>query len=132
MQREIKFRAWVKSENKLYPVEQWSNNSWIAVPVQLSEDDWQLEQRPMEDVILMQFTGLKDKNGKDIYEGDIVKYQASLIPLVEEVYVCIWYQNGFGYKKPGEDDQASMYLQQSKLEVIGNIHENPALLSNPQ
>jgi len=54
--REIKFRAWDKDLHKMY-------NKWTVIP----DDD--------RSHILMQYTGLKDKNGKEIYEGDIVKHK---------------------------------------------------------
>lgn len=79
---------------------------------------------------LVEWTGLVDKNQKEIFEGDIVKYTASFVPLVEEVYFVDWYQAGFAFKKRGENGAAT-YLQTSKLEVIGNIYKNPNLLDDP-
>lgn len=141
--REIKFRAWVKSEDKLYPVAKWSRSGWIAVPVQLSEDDWRLEQRPLEDTVLMQFTELKDKNGKEIYEGDILQFSDKWE--LNKTNMLLMALSGKTVKERQEWLDAIPYCQQevkmpdcytslskSDLqqywEVIGNIYENPELL----
>ena len=70
-----------------------------------------------KDIILMQFTGLKDKNGKEIYEGD-----ATNLGLVE------WDQRSLQYKIDGLDIE-SYDTDKYPLEVIGNVHENPELLN---
>jgi hypothetical protein len=64
----------------------------------------------------------------EICDGDIVQYQASLIPLVHETYQVVWLQNGFAYKQVGTEDQWVTYLQPTKLEVIGNIYQDKARL----
>ena len=67
-----------------------------------------------------QYTGLTDKNGKKIFEGDIVKVD-------DDIYVCFWnecnYEFGFTNSKR---DFGIAYAQE--VEVIGNIHDNPELL----
>ncbi len=78
------------------------------------------EGKERSDLILMQFTGLKDKNGKEIYEGDIVKTPAMLgeIEYRESEVGFKLVEMGNGYY--GED-----FHLHSPLEVIGNIYENP-------
>ena len=73
---------------------------------------------------LMQFTGLTDKNGREIYEGDIVKY------IMGMKFTITFHKNAFGWFE-GDDfipfaDMAQCQLPE--LEVIGNIYENPELL----
>lgn len=118
MTREIKFRAWNK-ENKIMhqPCSMVSN--WDSKTM-----SYQTETPVCN---YMQFTGLHDKNGKEIYEGDIIqRYQ-------DEIFEVRWeeLQSGFGVyigvlKPRSHWRELYKFLD---FEIIGNIYENPELLS---
>jgi uncharacterized phage protein (TIGR01671 family) len=86
----------------------------------------------------MQYTGLKDKNGKEIYEGDIVEWKmgdwrdAIGVTVKDEDLVCRveWKDDHTGFYPFVEDEgyDGVIMFSVDKCEVIGNIHENPELL----
>lgn len=85
----------------------------------------------LKDLELMQFTGLKDKNGKEIYEDDLVKGTVTMKDVVWKIeYRADPEFVGFIPKEVGKDgrDNLSRFIRWDELEVIGNIHENPDLL----
>ena len=98
------------------------------------------DKRNGEDVILMQSTGLKDKNGREIFEGDIVKryrspffkakweYQIETV-IKEEASLLLGRESG---KNFGTIPFNSPFAQSFLLEVIGNIYENPELLEEKE
>jgi len=120
--REIKFRAWDKRCNvMLYPDKE--NPSWVI-----------LKHKEMFDIIeLMQFTGLKDKNGKEIFEGDVLKIHD--VKGITADFICevCWsekelswsFKEGLLWKRPTESMWA--WILDKKLEIIGNKFENPEL-----
>jgi uncharacterized phage protein (TIGR01671 family) len=129
MNREIKFRAWDKIDKIMREVTCYNLYDEY---VRLDEDNsGNSITRKIDDVILMQYTGLKDKNGKEIYEGDIVrsgKEFNTYTGLNSKIYGGKIYEvknNGWKfYLSPG-----SIYeVDRSDLEIIGNIHENPEIL----
>lgn len=121
--RKIKFRAWDKGKERMW---------YSDTPFSLDRPSWffTVEIRQSEsanylpkDQILMQFTGLKDKNGKEIYEGDIVKYVGQLYPDRFKIYEIKWDDKLAGfYAGGGQLRRASSY------EVIGNVYENSELI----
>ena len=136
--REIKFRAWDKENKKMLPVNTLSLKSTnINVANHFSHD---IPDNPSAchmfkaNAVLMQFTGLLDKNGVEIYEGDILKSYTTY-PL--EVY---WMGIAWGFRWKGdeqiitfEDDEESVVGNKFKyLEVIGNKYSNPELLAKEQ
>jgi len=75
------------------------------------------------DYILMQYTGLKDKNGVEIYEGDVIKHNDINKPFLVESLEKFFTDMGA--------EQFDYSYSSEMLEVIGNIYENPELITKP-
>jgi len=131
--REIKFRAWDKKEKAMvYDVIVkgiWKSKidpfTWfVEVIKDFDEFDEPIYFNPY-DVELMQYTGLKDKNGKEIYEGDVVECVSCKEK--DRKYKVTWCDKflGFVLEHKKEKYQISIF---NDFKVIGNIYENPELL----
>jgi uncharacterized phage protein (TIGR01671 family) len=125
--REIKFRALGRS-SKDYKTLRLTKPFNLLKYTQYSESA-QDKLLPVvgDDVIFMQYTGLKDKNGVEIYEGDIICMADG------PVYTVWWNAGGFGIKNVNDDAvQVGSLVKGFRIsEVIGNIYENPELLNQP-
>lgn len=119
--REIKFRAWDKSRNEMLEVyEIWFTFATNRQRKTLSEPSYSTStgNHSFESDCLMQYTGLNDKNGKEIYEGDILHNAGS-------VAVVSFKDGAFGV---GEFRFPLDKFAGKNKEVIGNIYENPDLV----
>lgn len=136
--REIKLRAWLKEDKKLCHVTQLHFiDKEICVEWKAFE-----EVGVAQEYELMQYTGLKDKNGKEIYEGDIVETQDqnNIIKFQHGCFMLIGlhedeYERNYSRLYHYLEDATIPNIRESRfdgvstvLQVIGNIYENPELL----
>lgn len=90
------------------------------------------DERNGEDVILMQSTGLRDKNGKEIFEGDILDYKGrKALVRWHGSYASFIYRFVDELQKRNTEWKP-LYLAYMKCEIIGNIYENPELLEDKE
>lgn len=126
--REIKFRCWNGREKQMILADDICRihfSKEIPYGVYIWGGDIVIHG----DCILMQYTGLKDKNSKEIYEGDIIKYKYEK-SLRGDISKVEW-QNEYAGFSPFVDydsDNQWSYINLESIEVIGNIYENPKLL----
>jgi len=125
--REIKFRAWDTKRKKMYSADEMGEDQLTLMPdgrgfINVNGTSTKLSQFCTH-LIPMQYTGLKDKNGTEIYEEDIIEYPNFMSGKIQRIEVkFILGSFGFG--------AANIYekLKSINGEVIGNIHQNPELL----
>ena len=104
MSRELKFRQWQKAtQNYIY----FALRKGVSLEFNIEPE-------------LEQYTGLKDKNGKEIYEGDIIDFFGEKYPVIYRA-AGFWAE----YSKTQKDH---LFLYAIDSEVVGNIHKNPELL----
>lgn len=135
MNREIKFRAWDIVNKRMYsnPLIYFIDGESFYWKESVGSHG---SVRSDLEVILIQYTGLKDKNGKEIYEGDIVRYwwkayegdaQGEMFFEVTFIRAAFIFKNrNGGYS--GNVGFFEAQADRNSLEVLGNIHENPELL----
>ncbi len=144
MSREIKFRIYDTDEKEMFYQEDIDYIDFFTGIVFIREEDgydYLIDSR--SDGKLMQYTGLKDKNGKEIYEGDILRCKClkkcKLDSCAEKVIqyknsLIEWWESGcnLGYRLRDSKGKTMMikptHLNTMEVEVIGNIYENPELL----
>lgn len=138
--REIKFRAWDKRDEKMLVDDPFSSVHPFAITPSgavygAGELLYDNELGANSTVVLMQYTGLKDKNGVEIYESDILQDHR------ERRAIIVWHQancefllNDLEEYQAGNYDEPAYIIWDGQgwlgLEVVGNIYENPELLGN--
>ena len=140
MNREIKFRIWDIENKEMLKVQELDfEPTFYGGRIAIRPDQYN-DYFDTEDMILMQYTGLNDKNGKEIYEGDIVKITEkekiskhkviSMKPIIADIEWSEEYLTYTLITTSVKDAFESLtdYLDECDIEVIGNIYDNPELL----
>ena len=152
--REIRFRAWDKKRKEIVNI----NGSDLYLADGEVHEIYESrfgDQRCMEDTDVseryevMQYTGLKDKNEKEIYEGDVIQFlweedscwgkagtYKGYIGFNDGAFEVIYigredittFEDGYWHENSKSDDMQSFISWSEQIEVIGNIYENPELL----
>lgn len=145
--REIKYKAWLEDEQEMVGANDFYQNAdelpnGDKTGVHLSDFFNKNEDgtfgKEHEKIIWLEYTGLKDKNDKEIYEGDVVKYTKHKSYLLADFIGEVkWWKSGCwdffttaGYPRIGI--QTAHELERdilSHIEIIGNLYENPELLA---
>lgn len=134
----LKFRAYIKSIQKIVNVTEIDfNNKMLTLNIATNKVYpetsywWKETELAFSQVIIMQSTGLKDKNGKEIFEGDIVQYsdgEYSFTGVVENSVFGIYVESK--YDNYNFEDFSDENTRKSDVTIIGNIYENKGLLEN--
>ena len=145
MKRETKYRAWLTELEELIPAEQVLGFVNEPIDGKMNHDvilkysllplkgGYCVEEENSEHYILMQYTGLRDKNNKEICDGDLVK------PFGLEPTPIFYHNGGYGYQSSSKFDDFILLggnhnfkwkdCQSDKIEVVGMIYKNPELLN---
>ena len=144
--REIKFRAYIKKDydqelvGKILEVSSLHlKKNKAIIGYSISKSNYGNHSFKYEDIELMQYTGLHDENGKEIYDGDIIEFSYDMFVGNFDTFVAkgkVVFEEGAFYVEAFENERTTegeAYLLYSinldAIEVIGNIYENKELLN---
>lgn len=120
-----KFRAWDRIKKRMFLVLE------IDYENELVSDETYWNTIPFDDVKLMQFTGLHDVHGKEVFEGDIVKIPEDYDKFgrnAGEILKVAFDSGCFRLKRPNSKGRGFYFEDDNTVTIIGNIYENPGLL----
>jgi hypothetical protein len=126
-----RYRAWMKSLKWMCDVTNISFDSKFVDICQQGDTERYTEMSvEFDEITLMQSTGLFDRNGKEIFEGDIVKMSKDVYS--EPTYYEVVRHRGGAYRLESKQHGCELWLRHTDCEVVGNIYENPELLEDKE
>nr|DAN61956.1 MAG TPA: YopX protein [Caudoviricetes sp.] len=134
-----RYRTWIKTEKRMIETDDlldidYENTEIVTQQVYFENglpDDRDIYCYDFDDIVLMQSTGLKDKNGKEVFVGDIIKCTRGCL---HEVYIEKEYGGTYFGGMPAVylKDLGEGYAWTEHEEIIGNVYENPELLEDKE
>lgn len=117
-----RYRAWLKEDKEMVDVEEinFFNGEFDFIGDAIT---WMCKSN---DCVLMQSTGLTDKNGKEIFEGDVVKMAKNVYS--EPTYYEVVRHRGGAYRLESKQYGCELWLRHTDCEIAGDIYKNPELL----
>lgn len=118
-----RFRAWDKKFKEMVQVDALVFDEQI---IKATYKNGNVVKEDLKNYILMQSTGLTDKNGKEIFEGDVVK-MAQNVYSEPTCYEVVRHRGG-AYRLDSKQYGCELWLRHTDCDIAGNIYENPELL----
>ena len=125
-----KYRAWDSVEKKFVEHFFITDNGLICNMEKPTSDSKLLIPIEKSELILMQSTGLVDKNGKEVFVGDIVKMSKDVYS--ESTYYEVVRHYGGAYRLDSKQHGCELWLRHTDCEVVGNVYENRELLEDKE
>lgn len=122
----VRYRAWHKTWDELGKVKRIRFDGEGNVTTVLFEGKFLGVDTHVDEIELMQSTGLKDKNGKEIFEGDIVKMAKDVYS--KPTYYEVVRHRGGAYRLESKQHGCELWLRHTECEVVGNVYENKELM----
>ena len=123
--KELKIKAWLKKEKKMVSIIGIDFNYEYIRYIEddnLFNSDYKVAE--FKDIELLQFTGLKDNGGQELYEADVIKFNDG----IDDIYGLISYDDEDGtYRVSYENITEHLSDREGDFEIVGNIFENPDL-----
>ena len=125
-----KYRAWDSAKKEMFKDTFAITESGQVVVVEQESVASSPDYVFVDHLVIMQSTGLADKNGKEIFEGDIVKMSKDVYS--ESTYYEVVRHYGGAYRLDSKQHGCELWLRHTDCEVVGNIYENPELLEDKE
>ena len=123
--KEFKMKAWLKKEKKMVAIIGIDfNYEYIRYTEDSNLFNENYKTAEFKDIELLQFTGLKDNGGQELYEADVIKFNDG----IDDIYGLISYDDEDGaYRVSYENITEHLSEREGDFEIVGNIFENPQL-----
>lgn len=118
-----RYRAWDKEFKEMVQVDALVFEEQI---IKVTYKNGNVVKEDLKNYVLMQSTGLKDKNGKEIFEGDVVKMAKNVYS--EPTYYEVVRHRGGAYRLESKQYGCELWLRYTDCEIAGDIYKNPELL----